>query len=152
MKEKSHNEKQLFTLRPGDLWGRVYANAADAMSSLDKTKTWDIEIRPHVKVRSESQRKSLFGLAYKILMGFIGLRGAEDKQYLHNYFCIKYFGPHPKLPNKPLRTTTKNELGEREEINTKVAIEFYALIQQMAAELGVVIPDPDPMSRFDSHA
>lgn len=147
MKEKPHNEKRLYTLRPGDLWGRVYANAVAAMSSLDKTKTWDIEIRPHVKVRSESQRKSLFGLAYKILMEFIGLRGAEDKQYLHNHFCIKYFGQHPRLPNKPLRTTTKNELGEREEISTKVAIEFYALIQQMAAELGVVIPDPDPMWR-----
>jgi len=147
VKEKSHNERRLFTLRPGELWDCIAVNAACAISSLDKTKLWDIEIRPHVKVRSESQRKSLFGLAYKILMEFIGLRGAEDKQYLHNHFCIKYFGQHPRLPNKPLRTTTKNELGEREEISTKVAIEFYALIQQMAAELGVVIPDPDPMWR-----
>lgn len=143
-----NNQPPKFTLHPGDLWVGVAANAVKAINSLDKTKAWDIEIRPHEKKRTEKQRKSLFGAAYKKLMEEIGLRGAREKEQLHEYFCIAYFGAHETLPNKPKRTTTKNEHGEHDEITTKEALDFYAFIQQHAAEeMEIDVPDPDPLWR-----
>lgn len=125
----------------------VRANLHAFIDRLPDTKSWEVEVSEYHKPRSDKQRKALFGAAYKPLMEFMGLRGEHDKEDLHHFFCGEYWGWHPVLRNKPLRTTTRNEQGQRQEISTVEALDFYAFIQQRAAERGVMVPDPDPMWR-----
>ncbi len=125
----------------------VSANLQCFIAKLPNTKSWSIEITEYHKPRSDAQRSALFGVAYKPLMEHMGLRGDRDKEDLHEFFCGEYWGWHPTLRNKPLRTTTRNERGERDVIDTVTALDFYAFIQQYAAEQGVMVPDPDPFWR-----
>src|SRR5690348_9850509 len=120
----------------------VLANAHAFLDRLPADKSWKITAERHVKSRTEKQRKALFAAAYAPIMQFMGLRGEQDKKDLHAFWCGEYFGWHPDLRNKPLRTTTKNERGERDEITIAGALEFYAFIQQRAAERGIDVPDP----------
>lgn len=122
----------------------VRANLHAFIDRLPTTQSWQFAVTKYHKPRSDKQRKALFGAAYRPLMEYMGLRGERDKEDLHAFFCGEYWGWHPVLKNKPVRTTTRNERGEREEINTVDALEFYAFIQQRAAEQGVMVPDPDP--------
>jgi hypothetical protein len=120
------------------------------IDQLPRTKAWEWTWRPFQKKRSDKQRKALFGAAYKPIMEFMGLRGEDDKEELHRFFCGEFWGwakDGPFSSRRPARTTTKNERGERDEIDTKTALEFYAFIQQKAAEQGIYVPDPDPLYR-----
>lgn len=131
---------------------RIVVNATEFLWRLPAGKSWQVEIRPYRKPRSDKQRKALFGAAYKPIMEYMGLRGEQDKNDLHAFFCGEYWGWHPQLRNKPIRTTTRNERGERDEISTREALDFYAFIQQRAAEQGVFVPDPDPFWREQKEA
>lgn len=122
----------------------VRANLHAFIDRLPASKSWSIVVGPYHKPRSDKQRSALFAVAYAPIMEFMGLRGEDDKQYLHTFWMCEFFGRHPELPNKPLRTTTKNERGERDVITTVVALDFYKFIQQRAAEQGIDVPDPDP--------
>lgn len=102
--------------------------------------------------QSQSQLGALFGIAYKILMQEIGLRGEREKAELHDTFCGMYWGQKTiRIAGEdrtlPIRTTTTNEEGKRDVITTKQQIDFYEFIQHKAAEMGFDIPDPDPMWR-----
>ena len=98
--------------------------------------------------RSQSQLGALFGVAYKILMREIGLRGEREKAELHDTFCGEYWGWRTVevmgVPRQmPKRTTTTDEQGKRDVISTREQIDFYEFIQQRAAGMGWDIPDPD---------
>lgn len=137
---------QKFVLNAGDTnRENVLRNVVDFLHKLPTMKSWEIDIAAYVKKRSPKQRAALFGAAYRPIMEFVGLSGSEDKDDLHAFYCGEYWGWHPVLRNKPLRTTTKNERGERDEITTVQALEFYAFIQRHAAEQGIYVPDPDPL-------
>lgn len=102
--------------------------------------------------RSQSQLGALFGIAYKILMREIGLRGEREKAELHDTFCGEFWGWRTitvmgVLRQVPTRTTTTNEHGVRDVISTREQIDFYEFIQQRAAGMGWDIPDPDPLWR-----
>ncbi len=102
--------------------------------------------------RSQSQLGALFGVAYKILMREIGLRGEREKAELHDTFCGEFWGWRTitvmgVLRQVPTRTTTTNEHGVRDVISTREQIDFYEFIQQRAAGMGWDIPDPDPLWR-----
>ncbi len=99
--------------------------------------------------RSQSQLGALFGVAYKILMREIGLRGEREKAELHRFFCCEYWGTKATVFGEriPARTTSTNERGQRDVLSTREQLEFYAFIQQRAAEQGFDVPDPDPMWR-----
>ena len=98
--------------------------------------------------RSEKQRASMFGCAYKALMAQMGLRGERDKQELHEMFCGEFWGwRQAGMIRRPVRTTTTDENGKRDVISVKDQLEFYAFIQQRSAEFGYDVPDPDPMWR-----
>jgi hypothetical protein len=129
--------------RPG-----VTQRAHDFIDRLPANKSWVVSIEPFVKRRSKKQRCSLFGVAYGAIMEAMGLRGAAEKDDLHEFMCGEYFGWTEATPLKrarPVRTTTTNEAGERDEISTLKALDMYAFIQQRAAENGIDVPDPDPM-------
>lgn len=135
-----------FYLNKDEGRAHVLDNVTAFLGRLPSTKTWKVEITEHHKARTEKQRKALFGAAYKPLMEFMGLRGNEDKEELHAFFCGEFWGwrEGPMMRKRPVRTTTKDENGKRDEITIPVALEFYAFIQQRAAEHGVYVADPDP--------
>lgn len=124
---------------------RILDNARSFIGRLPASKSWEITVSPWHKPRSDKQRRALFGVAYKALMEHMGLRGEEEKEELHRYFCGEFFGTKTDAlgRQRPARTTTKDENGNRDEISTAVAMEFYALIQQKAAEVGIDVPDPE---------
>lgn len=141
---------QRFFLHANDA-GRdlVETNLHAFINRLPKDKPWVCVIDKLVKKRSPKQRKALFAAAYGPIMEFMGLRGEDDKNELHRFFCRKYFGEREDSIGRilPARTTTKNEQGEREEISMQTALDFYQFIQQFAAEQGIHVPDPDPQWR-----
>lgn len=105
-----------------------------------------IEAKRFVRTRSTLQNRALWGVAYKVLSDATGHRDTE----LHEYFCGEFFGWEEYAllgmrKKRPRRTTTTDEKGERDVITTLRCMEFYAFIQQRAAEtVQVNVPDPDP--------
>lgn len=129
---------------------QVLANAHAFLDRLPKDKGFTVEISLQKRTRTDKQRGSLFGVAYKAIMEAMGLEGAKDKADLHEFFCGEWFGwtePSPLMKVRPVRTTTKNERGEDDEITTRDALDMYAFIQRRAAENGIDVPDPDPFWR-----
>lgn len=128
--------------RPG-----VTQRAKDFIDRLPADKSWVIEVRPFVKKRSLDQNAATFGLAYKVIMEATGLEGEEDRKQLHRDFCKLFFGEVDAGMGRtrPLRTTTKNERGEDDLIDTVEMAKFYNFIQRKAAEFGIDVPNPDPM-------
>ena len=126
--------------------GLVKANLHAFIDRLPEDKSWQCVIDKHVKTRTAKQRRTLFGAAYGPIMDFMGLRGGDDKAELHRFFCRLYFGEREDAIGRmvPIRTTTRNERGERDEISTTVALDMYSFIQEKAAEQGIDVPPPDP--------
>ncbi len=124
----------------------VLANAHKFLDMLPADKSWQIEVTPLKKPRTNKQNAAHYAVAEGTLAEFCGLRGDEELKALHRELCCLYFGA-VDLPigRRPKRTTTKNEAGERDPISTQQMSDFYAFIQQQAAEIGCFIPDPDPL-------
>lgn len=95
--------------------------------------------------RSEEQNGALFGVAYPPIMQHTGYR----KEELHEVFCRAYFGEAERVIAgrvivRPKRTTTTDELGQRDVISKLDFARFYEFVQQVSAEhWGVNVPDPD---------
>jgi hypothetical protein len=129
---------------------RIKSNAVAFIDRLPANKPFVLTIEPLKRERSDSQNRGLFGVAYPPLMDFCGLQGDEDKRQLHREFCGEFFGWRDDLPmnmRKPIRTTTTNERGQRDVVPWDVFCAFYGFVQRKGAELGVFIPDPDPLWR-----
>jgi hypothetical protein len=134
---------QSFTLDRGP---RNLTRLIAFLSSLDVTKAWLITIGPAKKERTTQQNKALWGCAYEYIRKATG----NDKDDLHEMFCGEYFGWEVRevmgLKKKyPKRTTTTGYDGKRDVISTVQLQDFYAFVQQRAAEYSVYVPDPDPM-------
>ena len=140
-----------------DLWNKhpnrdlVRANCdAFVTRMLDAGHDVHIEVGRITKTRTPKQRRALFGPAYKAIMEFCGYRGGAEKDELHRNMCGEYFGwrDDPALGRVPVRTTTRDERGQKNEISVADALDMYAFIQQFAIEkLACHVPDPDPMWR-----
>lgn len=115
------------------------------LSSLSKTKEFEIEVKEVRNTRSVQQCRYLNGVAYKLLSEATGYERDDISEYL----CGKYFGTKQKLkPGKryedvPLRTTTTNEQGKRSVLTTTQFMDYVAFVQRFGSEHGVYIPDPD---------
>jgi hypothetical protein len=131
--------------KSGAEWELDHADAVESVKRLPKNKSWKVVITEYREDRSARQNKALFGHAYRIMGNETGYRPDE----LHSIFCRKFFGTDRSEVlgvryEKPVRTTTTDETGKRSLIDTKTFSEFYAMVEQQAAEIGVVIPPPDP--------
>lgn len=138
--------KQAFTLWAGDPErSRIASNIAAALGALASAITYRVTIEQYVKSRTSKQNATLFAVAYKPIMDWCGLAGEDERMVLHRYWCGRYWGT-TKTPfgNKPKRTTTRNEKGEREVIGRQEFAEFYDFIVREAVKIGCVIPDPNP--------
>lgn len=140
---------QTFLLHANDL-GRalVLANAQKFLAALPESKPWEVKIAPLVKKRTDRQNAALFGVAYPPLSAASG----EDVDELHTAFCKRFFGRveveiFGEVSVRPFRTTTRDEHGKRDVIPWDRFCEFYAMVQRVAAEAGIFVPDPDPRLR-----
>lgn len=128
--------------------GSVLQNALTFIAQLPDGKSWCVSVERASKERTGKQNRSIFGPAYKALMEFSGLEGDQDKRDLHSFMCGEFFGwVDHAFGRKPMRTTTKNEQGQRDVINTETALRFYAFLQRRGAEVGCWVPEPDPLWR-----
>lgn len=139
---------QPYVLNAGDAnRSRVLANCIAFLQRLPAEKSWLIEVSPHRKERTSKQNRTLYGVAEATLAAFCGYRGADEKKALHLHLCGSFWGWRDDGLGLrlPIRTTTKNERGERDVIDTATAADFFEHIRQLAAEIGCDISDPDPM-------
>jgi len=139
-----------FTLPKGGLFRQIQGNALAYVGNLSDDKSWTVEIKEAKKSRSSAQNAALFGCAYPPIMEHMGLRGERDREDLHTFWCMEYFGAVEvdimgKRKLRPIRTTTTDEHGKRDVIDKATFSDFYAFIQQRSAEYGIIVPDPDPM-------
>lgn len=123
---------------------RNLARLVAFLSALPKNKAWRVRIDQLKGDRSYHQNNSLWGVAYKPLSETTGYSNDE----LHHLFCCKFFGVKvvqlgETVTEAPVRTTTKDEQGKRDVISWETFGEFFAMVQQVGAEMGVYIPDPD---------
>ena len=107
---------------------------------------WQVTVSKYVKSRTDQQNAALFGVAYPLLCESIGCTPDE----LHEMMCMRFFGTREvhvsdQIAVYPVRTTTRNELGKRDVLDTKRFSEFYAMVQRVGADCAVFIPDPDPL-------
>ena len=131
---------------PPSLRDRVRANVHAFIDRLPVSKSWRIEVKELRKDRSTAQNNALWGVAYPVLSEATGYTPEE----LHEVFCRRFFGIVERevmgeLITRPRRTTTTNENGARDLIDTATFTLFYERIQQVGAEFCIDVPDPDPL-------
>lgn len=139
---------QSYALHKADLRrDLVRANLHAFIDRLPGTKSWRIEVKELRKERSLDQNAAMFGVAYAAIMAASGLQGDDERRQLHRNFCGDFFGwtSGPLGQRRPVRTTTTNQFGERDVIDTRTMAEFYEFIQRKAAEYGIDVPAPDPL-------
>lgn len=140
---------QTYILHKGDEnRANVLRNALAFVGRLPESHSWEIEITRHVKRRTDPQNHALFGVAYKALSAATG----HTKDELHDAFCKRFFGTvecviFGQLRQRPFRTTTTDENGKADVIPAEEFGRFYDMVQEVGAEAGVDVPDPDPTKR-----
>ena len=103
--------------------------------ALPLDKGWAFEVTEARRRRSHEQNRALWGVAYKTLSDATG-NAADD---LHEFFLgewsgwdvIDVMGAKRRVPKRRSSKLTTTEF-----------CEFYAFIQQRAAEVGYYVPDP----------
>jgi hypothetical protein len=128
----------------------VTERAARFITELSTEKSWLIEVRQYHPKRTLKQNATLFGPAYDVIMEATGLEGEKDRARLHANLCCDYFGYKdvPMVGRMPRRTTTTNERGESDTLNTVEMAKFYNFIRRTATEYGIYIPEPDPLYKM----
>lgn len=120
----------------------------DFLMALPYDKAWEVLVRPPKADRSERQNNALWGVAYPPLTEHTGHTAPE----LHDHFLRAWFGVVEyqvlgETHSRPRRTTTTDQNGNRDVLGADEFATFYAFLQQQGAELGVYVPDPDPLLR-----
>lgn len=106
----------------------------------------EITIRRHRKKHSNDARAYLWGVCYALLSEASGY----EKEELHEAMCKSYFGVKPvqvmgQTFDRPLRTTTHNEHGERDELDVSSYGQFIEfVIREAALWYDIAIPPPKP--------
>ena len=149
-------EAREFTLPRGERT-RALELALRILEALPLERAWKIRCQVLRNERSESQNAYLWAVPYEMLMKKTGF----EKDDLHEWFCGTFFGwkdkNKPKTPRNaqgvesvPIRTTTRDENGDRDVIDWNRFDDFVGLIQRFAAmKFGMLIPDPDKNYRVN---
>lgn len=145
-----------FTLPRGER-KRAIELALRILEALPLERAWKIRCQVLRNERSEAQNAYLWAVPYKMLSEQTGF----EKDDLHTWFCGAVFGwkdkPVPKTPRNltgfesvPVRTTTRDENGQRDVLNWTQFDDFVGFIQRWAAtKFGMLIPDPDKNFRVN---
>lgn len=138
----------------GEARQRAKHRINQTLEHLPTGKAYRIVVKEVRASRTNLQNNYLFGVAYPLI--------AEATGYLvddiHDELCMRHFGRkairvprHPDNPGGikyvPTRTTTVDTMGKHDVLETTKFWEFVETVQNLGAELGVIIPDPDPVLR-----
>lgn len=123
-------------------WQRL----CQAMLSLvfGSDKAWEVTIRRYVRKRTIPANNYLFGVAYTLMSDESGY----EKEELHEIMCGKFFGVRVVevmgvKKRVPIRTTTTNEEGEDDVLDTISFAEFIDfVIREAAQHMDLAIPPP----------
>lgn len=123
---------------------QVVANAQAFIAGLDPGKAWAIEIKAHRKARSCEANAYHWGVVLPTLVREHG-NSTDD---WHEYFCMEFFGVKKvtmlgQEHSKPLRTTTTDENGRRDVLDTLEFWRFVDFCIMRAGAAGVYIPAPN---------
>jgi len=138
--------KQEFIVGPGA--ESPDAAAAYIHACAEQRRKMRVTVCQYRKDRSTDQNAALFGVAYKALSEFTGYEAHE----LHEMMLKAYFGVRTNTAfgvtiERPARTTTTDHNGEESLLNTVEFNDLYSFIQRKGAEIGCLVPDPDPSLR-----
>ena len=124
--------------------------------ALSMSKAWAITIEEARSTRSTQQNKFLNGCLYKILSE----RTGYERNDISDYCCGLMWGWKdkrvPRTPRNPTgiesvpcRTTTTDEMGNRDVLKWDDFSDYVAFLQRHFAQLEkpIYLPDPDPSWR-----
>lgn len=122
--------------------GERIEKIARYLRSLDINVAWRVEVKEVKATRSLAQNSYLWAVCYPTILeqGGETLAGWESDD-LHQYFLGEHFGWETlggfgKKRMRPMRRSSK--------LSTTEFQEYVDFIHRTAANLGIVIPDPDP--------
>jgi hypothetical protein len=129
----------------------VIPRIAACLAALKAGKAFRITIKEEADDRTVQQCRYLNGVPYKLLSEHTGYERDDISEYL----CGSYWGWKqvrvPRTPSnprgiedRPVRTTTTDENGQRDVLSTRDFWEYVEFCQRFGAKHGVYIPDPDP--------
>ncbi len=134
---------------------RAVERVAGFLTRLPVEKAWRVSVTEQRRTRTNQQNRYLFGIVYPTILqgGGESLAGWDAKD-LHEFFLGEHFGWKdkrvPKTPRNPegiesvpVRTTTRDEFGNRAVLNKQDFSDYVAFIQRFAATKGVYVPDPE---------
>lgn len=130
---------------------RVIPRIAAYLAGLPDKKAHRIIVKQEADDRTTQQNRYLNGVPYKLLGEHFGYERDEISEQM----CGQRWGWRqkrvPKTPNNrrgirdvPMRTTTTDENGERDVLDTREFWEYVEFLQRFGAKYDVFIPDPDP--------
>jgi hypothetical protein len=121
----------------------LVARLARTLAGLPLEKAWRVDVVEHKPKRSDAQNRALWGHIYPFILKAGGEAFAGwDKSDLHTAFMGECFGwvmldsPLGKR-RKPAKSSAK--------LNKQEFADYIACIQRTMANVGVFVPDPDPL-------
>lgn len=130
-----------FTLYRGIGREKLIDRIGRFLRSLSIEQAWEVEVKKHVKRRSNGQNAFLWGVVYPTILekGGPDLAGwtADD---LHEFFLGQHFGTeeitlYGRLHERALRRSSK--------LSTVEFMDYVASIQRFMSERGVYVADPN---------
>lgn len=129
----------------------VIARIAACLAGLKAGKAYRILIKEEADDRTVQQCRYLNGVPYKLLSDFTGY----ERDEISSHLCGLRWGfkqvrvprtqNNPRgIEDRPVRTTTTDEQGNRDVLSTRDFWEYVEFCQRFGAQHGVYIPDPDP--------
>jgi hypothetical protein len=125
----------------------VLANAVAFLQGLSDTKAWRIEVKQYRRPRSCAANAYYFGCVLPTIVRELG-HTSED---WHEYLCGEFFGWRQidmgaRQISRPIRTTTADEGGRRDVLDTARFWQFADFAIRQAAAAGVYVPGPNEMT------
>lgn len=101
-----------------------------------KGKKVRLRIEEWKKTRTNQQNRAWFGIVVK---RFMDHQGERDKEYMHRVI-LEHIGHYDLVETLG---KTEKRLKRTSNLSTREFSELYEAAQQLGAEYGIVIPDPD---------
>jgi len=99
-----------------------------------------LTIEPSFNLRSNAQNRWLWGVAYRLLAEHTG----HDEWEIHEFCKLKFLPKIIELKGNNGDHITQIVGGSTAKLSTIEFNEYKEKIQKLAAELGCIIPDPEP--------
>lgn len=133
------NVRQVFIL-PAKEREPCILRLTTALRKLEPYNDWRIEVTEYKDTRSLEANSYLWGICYATILEHSDLQG-WDADDLHTYFLGEHFGwqtiqAFGKKRVKPVKRSSRLSISQFSE--------YVAFVIRKAAELGIVIPDPEP--------